>query len=121
MPEVRTTPAALDLEVYAGDKNRVELEVLAGGDPVDLTGALVEAEARKAATDADAGVTATIVDIDRQVGQVAVEWDGETLRGLIGSSDRWVGVWDLQITLPGETLPTTPVGGRFTARMDVTR
>lgn len=121
MPEVRTTPSSLDLRVYAGDENRVELEVLAGGTPVDLTGAQIAAQARQTATDTDIAVQAEFTEIDHPTGRVAMSWDGEAVRALLGGEESWSGVWDLQILLPGKTLPTTPLAGKWVAQHDVTR
>ena len=122
MAVLKLGPAVLDLEVYVGDENRVPVEVLADGAPVDLTGAAIAAQARtdtKTAT--PIAVEAVVEEVDLAVGRFDLTWDGEALRTLVGDTGAWLGVWDLQITPAGRTLPDTPLGGRFTASPDVTR
>lgn len=118
---VSLAPANLDmLGVRAGDRNLVQLTFLAGGLPLDLTGATIEAQARLTPTDAAAAVTGEIDVTDAAAGQLDLRWPGDDVRTLLGAEESWSGVWDLQSTMPGED-PVTLVAGRFTAAMDVTR
>lgn len=119
MPEVSTVPGVLDLGVYAGDANVVSFEVVNDGDPVDLTGAVVTAQCRKTAADPVVGMSATVSVAG--IGLLSVGWDGEQVRALLAGEETWRGVWDLQILFPEADLPVTPLAGRWTARMDVTR
>lgn len=120
MPKISTTPTALDWDVYAGDNNRVTFQVTAG-DPVDLTGATIAAQARASAASTAVALTGTVGTSGLALGEFTVAWDGEAIRTLLGSLETWQGVWDLQVTLAGETLPRTHFRGRFTATLDVTR
>jgi hypothetical protein len=122
MATLDLTPGGLDLKVYSGDENRMVLQVLAGGVPMDLTGVEIAAQARSDRLPATAvGVDAVVVPVDAAMGLFALTWDGEVLRTLIGSEPSWVGVWDLQLLGLGKVLPESPLGGTFTAMPDVTR
>lgn len=121
MAVVRLTPTRLDLEVYAGDANLLEVEVWAGDALLDLTGAAITAQARKSPTDPVVACQATVVIIDPVAGLLSLAWDGEVIRNILGGLKTWRGVWDMQILLPGSVYPTTPSGGQWTARMDVTK
>jgi len=114
-------PSPLDWKVYAGDRNEVVFSFEAGGAPWDITGASVAAQARIRATDPAVALDANVDVFDATSGKVTIAWDGEEVRALLAGADHWQGVWDLQITETGETLPITMLRGKFTAIYDVTR
>lgn len=115
-------PPTLNLAVYAGDANRMEVAVETDDGPVDLTGAVVAAQCRVTADAPEVGMQAAVEDIDPVKGLVAVSWDGEQVRALIPDGEiAWYGTWDLQVTAAGERLPTTLAVGTFAAVLDVTR
>lgn len=121
-------PQCLNWSVYAGDSNVEAFEFLLNGDPWNLSGAEILAEARKTASDPEIAATATITTVDLSLGQVAIGWDGEELRALLegavaraGEPETWVGVWDLQIHPSGDALPRTVLRGTLTVTNDVTR
>ena len=120
-PTLRTGPRrTLNLEVYVGDANK-EKYVLEG---TDLTDATIEAHARvNRSPGTPIAIQATITPENLAIGEWWTAWDGELLRTLVETSGgtRWRGVWDLQITQSGVTLPTTWLSGSFTATYDVTR
>ena len=108
-------PACIDLtNIRAGDANGVPVYLHHGDTPVDLTGQEVAAQARKAPNAADA-IDATVVIDDPLSGRMVLYWDGEEIRTLLAGKNSWTGVWDLQVGVD------TPVAGKFTAVMDVTR
>jgi hypothetical protein len=119
--KISTGPSPLDWEAYAGDINRATLSMPSEADPVDITGAVVEAQARASASDATVAATATVTLVEPVLGTFTVEWDGEALRTLVAGEEKWTGVWDLQIIETGETLPRTVYRGVFTVIHDVTR
>lgn len=120
MAKLWSGPQQLDWEVYAGDLNR-ELFAVQTTDPVDLTGAVIEAQARKSAVDKDIALTAKVTPVELTLGQFTVEWSGTEVRALLAGEMNWSGVWDLQITMADETLPMTLLRGQFVATHDVTR
>jgi hypothetical protein len=120
MAKITSGPIQLDWSVYAGDSNREVFEFV-GDVPVDITGWVIEAQARRKKSDPVVGATAIVTLTDPGAGRFTVEWDGEQLRALLGEAESWAGVWDLQTTVGGETLPVTRLGGMFTVLMDVTR
>lgn len=115
-------PAVVDLTgVRAGDQNLMAVTLTTGGDPLDLTGATVTAQARKVVTDlGPPALSATVVVTDAAAGQCSVRWPGEDVRTLLGTAANWTGVWDLQYVV-GSGEPVTVCGGKFTAEQDVTR
>ena len=119
---ITSGPATLDWKVYAGDANKELLQFYAADQPWNLTGATITAQARKTASDPTAALTATCtVETASGTGIVSVAWDGEQVRTLLGASEEWTGVWDLQVKETGQTLPRTVLRGVFSAVMDVTR
>jgi hypothetical protein len=118
---VSTGPEPLDWTVYAGDRNRIRFMFQSGGDPWDITGAVLSAQARISATDPTVALTATCEVTEAVSGAATVAWDGEAVRTLLAEAETWVGVWDLQILEEGETLPLTVYRGKLTATMDVTK
>lgn len=122
MATVCTGPDTWDWQcAYAGDDVRAAWRLLSDGDPWDLTGAALTAQAREAATTADPpALTATVTALDEPGGVVQVAWDGEAIRDLLGDAPSWTGVWDLQVVEAGGNTVTV-MAGKFSARMDVTR
>lgn len=113
-------PATVDLTgVRAGDHNRFTVTITSNGQPLDLTGAQVNAQARRVITDTDA-LTAQVDILDPTQGHIAVAWDGEEVREFLGAAVHLAGVWDLQVTTQGGD-PQTLAAGRFNAELDVTR
>jgi hypothetical protein len=86
---------------------------------VDVTGWDFQAQARKAANDAAAAATATCTVLDGPNGLVEIAWGD--LRALLGTETSWSGVWDLQATPDGASLPRTLLAGTFVVTLDVTR
>lgn len=116
-----TVPKQLDLEVYAGDENRLEIQILINGQPLDITDAILSAQCRKTPNDQVVAMTAKFEDIDRTIGIVAMLWNGDEVRDVLAGNHIWNGVWDFQIEMPGKIRPTSKAKGRFTMLMDVTR
>lgn len=121
MTAIITGPGTLDWELYAGDANRRTFQFLAGDDPWDITGAVIEAHARVTDLDPAPALIATCTIDTIGPGLATVEWDGEVIRTLLANEETWAGVWDLQITEAGQTLPTTLLRGKVTAVQDVTK
>ena len=121
-PSLCTGPQTLDWRcAYAGDTVQAAFRLLADGDPWDLTGATLTAQARRTSSDPDpAALTATVTVTDVVGGVALVKWDGEAIRALLGDASAWEGVWDMQVVEAGGTIRTV-VAGRFIAAMDVTR
>lgn len=120
---INTTPPKLNWQIYVGDSNEQQFNITDNSGTVDLTGAQVLAQAREAPTSPTVSLSATITENDMAAGQFTVAWDGEAVRTLLDAAglSRWQGVWDLQITEAGETLPITYARGALTATYDVTR
>lgn len=121
MASIDLTPPVVPWKVYAGDRNTQQIMLQATeGVPWDVTGAQFQAQARKSADDPAVALEADITIDDAAGGLVTVGWDGEAVRALLGTATNWSGVYDLQITEAGQTLPVTLFGGAFTAALDVT-
>jgi len=118
---ITSGPAVAPWETYVGDANEETFEFLSGNDPQDITGAIITAQARAAASDPTPAIDAVCTVTDGPKGLATVAWDGELLRTLVGNEDQWVGVYDMQILELGKTLPRTVLRGKFTAILDVTR
>lgn len=121
MASLVSGPAPLDLSVYVGDLNPVDIQITEDGVPVDCTDAVLTAQARATAPDSAIGIAATTAIVNEASGLFTIFWDGEDLRDLVNGEERWDGVWDLQILFSGKALPVTLLRGRFTAVHDVTR
>lgn len=121
MATLRSIPDVLDWEWYVGD-TEPEVFMVTGESPVDLTGAVIEAQVRSAPKDSAVAVQADVVLTDAAAGRFTVGWPADELRALVDAArgDRWAGVWDLQITLADGSIRTR-VAGRFIAVYDVTR
>lgn len=113
-------PACVDLTgIRAGDRNYTEVTIKQKGQPVDLTGLTVTAQARKKPTDTTA-LNAVIDVLDAAGGLVSMRWPGQEVTDLLAGKATWDGVWDLQIQSPPDDALTVAAGG-FHAVMDVTR
>ena len=121
MPTLESLPDPLDWVWYVGD-TRPETFVITGETSVDLTGATILAQVRKAKKDPVVAATAVIGLTDLANGTFTVGWDAAELRALVDAETgtEWVGVWDLQVTSVGGEIETH-VGGAFTAVYDVSR
>lgn len=124
MAVLQSIPETLDWTWYVGDTEPEKFTVT-GEQPIDLTDHVIAAQARVSAKDQVVAATAIItnpVGYDITIGEFAVSWDEAELRALVDAAtgDRWIGVWDLQITKPDGSVRTR-VRGIFTAILDVTR
>jgi hypothetical protein len=122
MAKISSGPMPLDWDVYLNDRNREVFEVVTShgtaSDPVDLTGAVVTAQARATAPDPVVAAAAVAVVTEPLLGRFTVEWP--VLPPLDGA-ESWKGVFDIQIVEAGETLPKTLLRGAFVVVHDVTR
>jgi len=113
-------PACVDITgIRAGDQNLIVMSFTSGGAPIDLTGAVVEAQAR-ATPFATEMIEAVIEITDPVGGHVNVRWPGDQVMTMLAGKPVWNGVWDLQVT-QGSDDPQTLAAGSFSAVMDVTR
>ena len=94
--------------VYAGDANSVSWNLIAAGSPWNLTGATVEAHARKVDTDSVPALVAECVVVAPLAGTVRISWDGESVRTLLAGTSSWSGVYDIQVTMTGGKPETYP-------------
>lgn len=114
-------PACVNITgIRGGDRNLITGTVTSKGEPVDLTGMTLAAQARKQATDATAALTAVIEITDPLEGAFTMRWPGAAVTTLLNGKKNWTGVWDLQVTEP-DFDPLTIAAGTFAAEMDVTR
>ena len=123
-PTVTLGPTVVDITgVRAGDVNPVGFYLHHGPDPVDLTGAVITAQARKTATDETVVLDGTVeVDDDPTSGRFVVRWDGLAVRALLADKATWTrglgrtgGPRSIEAPWP----PSPP--GSSPAEMDVTR
>ena len=113
-------PACVDITgIRAGDRNLMTMNLTSGGDPMDLTGLTVEAEARASSTATDS-ITAVVEILDALAGKISVRWPGDEVTEMLAGKATWKGVWDLQVG-DGSSDPWTVAAGKFSAEMDVTR
>ena len=122
MATVVLGPGQLDVAgIRAGDVNVIQVEVINHVDqsPVPLDGYTLTSQVRSAVTDVDPLMAAVVTILDAPNGVVLVQWDGETVRAVLGDKARVSGVWDLQMEIGGQVV--TIVAGSWTAEMDVTR
>jgi hypothetical protein len=117
------TPPTLNWKIYVGDRNEQQFYITDNNGAVDLSGAEILVQAREEPISPTASLTATVTPSDLGSGHFIVGWDGEEVRALVDSTgtSQWRGVWDLQITESGETLPLTYARGTLSAIYDVTR
>lgn len=119
---INLAPATLDIAgIRAGDRNLIEMTLRSGGIPTDLSGVTLTAQARGAATDSSASLTAEIVITDPAAGVFTMRWDGDDVRTLLdgAAAASWKGVWDLQLGTEPDAV--TVVAGAFSVDLDVTR
>lgn len=114
-------PAQVNLTgIRAGDRNLLTCTIRDKDLPVDLTGMVVSAQARKRSTDTGTALTANVTVTDAVAGEVEIRWPGDDVRTLLDGKPTWSGVWDLQMQSPPAD-PVTVCEGTFDAEMDVTR
>lgn len=114
-------PASVNIKgVRAGDQNLIAITITSNGTAVNLTGQQVKAQARKRASDAAAALEGVIEIVDAPAGKITLRWPGDAVSTLLATSEKWTGVWDLQIGVPAVSAKTV-VAGTFEAVMDVTR
>jgi hypothetical protein len=119
MAELNLSPAAVDVKgIRAGDRNLFQLIVRVSGQPLNLTGYTVTAQARTKADDPE-HLDAVCTITDAPAGKLDVRWPGEAVRNWLAEADELSGVWDLQLST-GSTDPWTIVSGSFHAEMDIT-
>ena len=121
MVAITNGPSQLDWTVYAGDANVAHFAFKQAGLPWDMTDAQLVAQARLTALTAEVALEATIVEVNIAAGQYDISWDGENVRTLLGETEKWAGVWDLQVLEAGADLPTTMLRGKLSAVLDITR
>lgn len=121
MTSVTIGPSPCDIQVYAGDRNEITFRFQAGGDPWNITGAVLSAQARLTSRTPEIAITAIITVTDAINGTALVAWDGEQVRTLLAGADTWTGTWDFQLLEAGQSLPLTVLRGKFTAILDITR
>ena len=102
-----------------GDRIRRVYQFLTDGDPWPVES--VEGMVREKPSDADPALVATCTALDEEAGVWAVEFDGSEGRGLVDGDTDWEGVFDIQVTEAGQSLPETIVAGAFILTPDVTR
>jgi len=113
-------PACVDITgVRAGDRNLMAVTLTTAGQPFDLTGLVVSAQARlnPLATEA---ISAVVDVVDAVAGRVMLYWPGDEVTAMLAGKTSWKGVWDLQVSQTGAD-PVTFAAGKFSAVMDVTR
>ena len=121
MAAITNGPSSLDWTVYAGDANVAHFAFKQAGLPWDMTDAQLVAQARLTALTAEVALEATITEVNTAGGLYDIAWDGENVRTLLGETEKWAGVWDLQVLESGANLPTTMLRGKLSAVLDVTR
>jgi len=116
-------PGCLDLKgIRANDRNLMYINLSVTGTPVVLTGTEVfEAQARLKAKDTGApAISAEVSIANAATGRLAIRWPGTDVATMLGTADKWKGVWDLQQT-DAVPEPVTLLAGKFEAGWDVTR
>lgn len=113
----------INWNLYAGDRNEKTLQVLKDGDPWDLTGATVTAQARRTANDPVVALTASVTPVDASQGIYTLGWDGNAVRALLGAEASWTGMWDMDVLEAGRAdgESETVADGAVLAEMDVTK
>lgn len=123
MTTLDMSPAVLNIVgVRGGDANARSMRFTVEGQPLDLTGMVVTAQARKKSVDPDPPALTAVIDvIDPVAGEVIISWSGEAVSGLLAGAAKWTGVWDLQVQSGAGALPVTLMAGAFECVSDVTR
>lgn len=120
MATIDIGPPKVDLlRVRAGDRNLFNIRLTQDGQPFDLTGMIVEAQARATPMDSVIALTAVITVIDPLEGLFEMRWPGEDVQTLLADKSAWNGVWDLQVGNGSD--PQTLMAGVLTIEPDVTR
>lgn len=115
------SPACVNLTgIRSGDRNEVLISITSAGDPYDLTGQTVAAQARFAAEDIEPVLNGVVTVLDGPAGQISLRWPGDDVATWLGTEAKAKGVWDLE-TRPVSGDPITLLAGSFSARLDVTR
>ena len=116
-------PSSLDLlGLRANDDSAFLVTVTLGGDPLDLTDAVIGAQAREfATTDDPPALVAGITIEDAVGGEFTVRWSGADIAALLDGDEKWLGSWDCAIQLPTSPSPVTILAGRIRCESDVTR
>jgi hypothetical protein len=121
MTVIDVGPVKMDLlRIRAGDRNLFTVKLTDSAGAIDITDFVIEAQARVTPTEPTVAVAATITLVDAAQGTFEMRWPGEDVRDVLAGSETWEGVWDLQVTEPGED-PHTLMAGLFTIESDVTR
>jgi hypothetical protein len=124
MSKIDLSPSKLDLRgVPAGDDIAIVVRFKdSDGNPQDTSGATLSAQVRASAVADDIELSASVSAItDGSDGEWSVLFSGTDTRTVLGTANTWTGVWDLEITLSGQSNPRTVLGGRFQIESDVTR
>jgi hypothetical protein len=121
MATINVQPSVLDLALYAGDG--VEFRLICtdtGNAPVDITGA-VRAQIRTDRLSQDPPVAEfTVGMIDAYQGIIVLSLSGDQTQSLVGSSGKFLGVWDVSWE-PANAQPRTLCQGKVECVIDVTR
>jgi hypothetical protein len=121
MPTVSLTPPVVNITgVRAGDRNLIAAAATTEGVPVDLTGQVLSAQARKKAIDPVVALTAVVEVTDETGGTFTIRWPGEEVRTMLAGAASWKGVWDLQMAPGVDEDAITLCAGSFEAETDVT-
>lgn len=119
---ISLTPPVVNISgVRAGDRNLLNATLSSEGVPVDLTGQVLTAQARKKSTDTEIACSAVVETVDPAAGTVTIRWPGEDVRTMLAGAPTWKGVWDLQMAPDENSDAVTLCAGSFAAEMDVTR
>jgi hypothetical protein len=120
MADIDLGPAIVNISgVRSGDRNLFSLVLRTAGQPLDLTGYVVTAEARVTALDTTA-LDAVCTITDAPNGKVDVRWPGADVETWLGGNADQKGVWDLQIDDGSGADPWTIIEGTFVAEQDIT-
>jgi len=121
MVAINLAPAEVDIAgVRAGDRNLIQLTLRQGGQPINLTGYTITAQARTTAADT-AHLDAVVTVTDGPSGQCQLRWPGADVETWIGTGTSQKGVWDMQLDDGSGSDPWTVIAGTFAAELDITR
>lgn len=121
MAAINLGPAVVDVSgIRAGDRNLFQLTIRQGGQPVNLTGYTITAQARVTTGDT-AHLDAVCAITNAVAGTVDVSWPGTDVLTWLGAKPIQKGVWDLQLDDGTGADPWTVISGSFAAELDVTR
>ena len=89
-PTLALGPATLNITgVRAGDRNLFAVTLHDGVAPVDLTGLVLTAQARKLATDTEVAITADVVVTNAAAGQLTVAFPGGQVTTALAGAATW--------------------------------